>query len=144
MVRKILNPLQADERGVSPVIGVILMVAITVILAAVIGTFVLGLGGNMSENQTPQAQFSISEADADGSFTLTHNGGDKVDLSETSVIVNGSAASASPSDTLAGGESTTIDSGKTGEVTVKIRHDPSGTVLVTSTVDVGGTDTTTA
>jgi flagellin-like protein len=33
-----------ENRGVSPVIGVILMVAITVILAAVIGTFVLGLG----------------------------------------------------------------------------------------------------
>jgi len=32
-----------DDRAVSPVIGVILMVAITVILAAVIGTFVLGL-----------------------------------------------------------------------------------------------------
>jgi flagellin-like protein len=33
-----------EDRAVSPVIGVILMVAITVILAAVIGTFVLGLG----------------------------------------------------------------------------------------------------
>ncbi|WP_345775624.1 type IV pilin N-terminal domain-containing protein [Haloferax sp. Q22] len=33
-----------DDTAVSPVIGVILMVAITVILAAVIGTFVLGLG----------------------------------------------------------------------------------------------------
>jgi len=33
---------QDNDRAVSPVIGVILMVAITVILAAVIGTFVLG------------------------------------------------------------------------------------------------------
>ncbi len=33
----------------SPVIGVILMVAITVILAAVIGTFVLGLGEDVQE-----------------------------------------------------------------------------------------------
>jgi archaeal flagellin N-terminal-like domain len=33
-----------DDRGVSPVIGVILMVAITVILAAVIAAFVLDLG----------------------------------------------------------------------------------------------------
>lgn len=38
-----------DNSGVSPVIGVILMVAITVILAAVIGTFVLGLGDNVQE-----------------------------------------------------------------------------------------------
>ena len=37
-----------QTEAVSPVIGVILMVAITVILAAVIGTFVLGLGENVS------------------------------------------------------------------------------------------------
>ncbi|WP_394349451.1 type IV pilin [Halorubrum halophilum] len=36
----------------SPVIGVILMVAITVILAAVIGTFVLGLGESVEQNPT--------------------------------------------------------------------------------------------
>jgi flagellin-like protein len=39
-----------DDRAVSPVIGVILMVAITVILAAVIGTFVLGLGEEVESN----------------------------------------------------------------------------------------------
>lgn len=44
--------LNTDERAVSPVIGVILMVAITVILAAVIGTFVLGLGGNIGDSVT--------------------------------------------------------------------------------------------
>lgn len=38
------------DRAVSPVIGVILMVAITVILAAVIGTFVIGLGDNIQTN----------------------------------------------------------------------------------------------
>lgn len=32
-----------NDRGVSPVIGTILMVSITVILAAVIGTFVFGI-----------------------------------------------------------------------------------------------------
>ncbi|OYR73301.1 type IV pilin [Halorubrum ezzemoulense] len=41
-----------DDRGVSPVIGVILMVAITVILAAVIGTFVLGLGDQIGGSAT--------------------------------------------------------------------------------------------
>jgi len=39
-----------DERAVSPVIGVILMVAITVILAAVIATFVTGLGGSVDQS----------------------------------------------------------------------------------------------
>ncbi|ELK55548.1 flagellin-like protein, partial [Haloferax sp. BAB-2207] len=41
--------LLAEDDAVSPVIGVILMVAITVILAAVIGTFVLGLGDQVGD-----------------------------------------------------------------------------------------------
>ena len=52
-----------DDDAVSPVIGVILMVAITVILAAVIGTFVLGLGDQV-QNTSPQASFTF---DYDGS-----------------------------------------------------------------------------
>ena len=50
-----------DDRAVSPVIGVILMVAITVILAAVIGTFVLGLGEEVESN--PSAGVTINDTD---------------------------------------------------------------------------------
>jgi len=60
-----------DDSAVSPVIGVILMVAITVILAAVIGTFVLGLGENVdgttsagvSVEQTPGTSFQVNLID---------------------------------------------------------------------------------
>jgi len=45
--------LRRDEKGVSPVIGVILMVAITVILAAVIASFVFGLAGTVPKQKTP-------------------------------------------------------------------------------------------
>ena len=38
-----------NEKGVSPVIGVILMVAITVILAAVIASFVFGMGTSVKK-----------------------------------------------------------------------------------------------
>ncbi|MEM0503892.1 MAG: type IV pilin N-terminal domain-containing protein, partial [Archaeoglobaceae archaeon] len=41
--------MRMDEKGVSPVIGVILMVAITVILAAVIASFVFGLSGTVKK-----------------------------------------------------------------------------------------------
>jgi len=41
-----------EEEAVSPVIGVILMVAITVILAAVIGAFVFGMGGSLKSTYT--------------------------------------------------------------------------------------------
>ncbi|ELY97548.1 hypothetical protein C482_13034 [Natrialba chahannaoensis JCM 10990] len=56
-----------NERAVSPVIGVILMVAITVILAAVIAAFVLDMG-DMGENA--QAAIDI-EGDGTNEVTLS-------------------------------------------------------------------------
>jgi flagellin-like protein len=51
-----------QDRGVSPVIAVILMVAITVILSAVIGTFVLDIGSSLSESP-PRASFDVEVND---------------------------------------------------------------------------------
>jgi flagellin-like protein len=84
-----------EDRAVSPVIGVILMVAITVILAAVIGTFVLGLGDQLGQS-TPQSSVSVSDSNADyvnddGSAqnftTLSHTGGDDIVVSDMQLIV---------------------------------------------------------
>jgi len=82
-----LKQLYEDDDAVSPVIGVILMVAITVILAAVIASFVLGLG-NSATNTNPQASFSfefeeVEEADSNtdetnGLVTISHDGGDTI------------------------------------------------------------------
>jgi len=69
-----------DDDAVSPVIGVILMVAITVILAAVIATFVLGLGDQVS-NTAPQASFSTDYDANAGHVTVTHDGGDSIKAS---------------------------------------------------------------
>jgi len=80
-----LKELFTEDRGVSPVIGVILMVAITVILAAVIGAFVLGLGDQASES-APQASIDIS-FDGDRVVNLTHGGGDNIQTSEIEVTV---------------------------------------------------------
>jgi len=79
-----------NERGVSPVIGVILMVAITVILAAVIGAFVLGLGDQVSET-APTATIDYEFDNADG-VTLSHEGGAELDNSTISININGSVA----------------------------------------------------
>jgi len=77
------------------VIGVILMVAITVILAAVIGAFVLDIGG--SQESAPQVQWEWSDNDAnvvsggttyDGSVVLSHGGGDTVN-SPDQIDING-------------------------------------------------------
>ena len=68
-----------DDSAVSPVIGVILMVAITVILAAVIATFVLGLGDSVS-NTAPQASFSVDydSSEDPSEIDITHDGGDSI------------------------------------------------------------------
>jgi len=76
-----VKQLFTDDDAVSPVIGVILMVAITVILAAVIGAFVLDIGG--SQESAPQVQWDWSDNSTDfggveGNVTVTHGGGDTI------------------------------------------------------------------
>jgi flagellin-like protein len=92
-----------DDRGVSPVIGVILMVAITVILAAVIAAFVLGLGG--SSNQAPQVTWDYEETNSTtGNYTVIHTGGDSFDNSTVNLDFVNSTVDA-------GAQATNVSSG---------------------------------
>jgi flagellin-like protein len=59
------------QKGVSPVIGVILMVAITVIIAAVVANFVLDLGGNLSEDADATVTFNQDANYADSTYDVT-------------------------------------------------------------------------
>ncbi len=81
-----LKQLLTDDDAVSPVIGVILMVAITVILAAVIATFVLGLGEQVSDT-APNANFQFDYNSTGGSenVTITHTSGPAIEVSSLSV-----------------------------------------------------------
>jgi len=76
-LRKLLH----DDDAVSPVIGVILMVAITVILAAVIASFVLGLG-DQAQQTTPQASFAFDYDGNNNNVQVTHDGGDTIEAQE--------------------------------------------------------------
>jgi flagellin-like protein len=86
-----LKQLLNDDDAVSPVIGVILMVAITVILAAVIGTFVLGLGDQV-QSTAPNAQigtdFSDASADDNQELEILHEGGDKLQAENVRVTAS--------------------------------------------------------
>jgi flagellin-like protein len=76
-----------NEDAVSPVIGVILMVAITVILAAVIAAFVFGMTGNV---QTTKTVAVTANLDKDGLLAVTLQGSsDVADLKSLSMTVNG-------------------------------------------------------
>ena len=60
-----------NEDAVSPVIGVILMVAITVILAAVIAAFVFGMGSNIGTTKT----VAVTVGQNDKNVVVTYHGG---------------------------------------------------------------------
>lgn len=104
LTRKLVG--DEDERAVSPVIGVILMVAITVILAAVIAAFVLDLGQSQSANVNAGVSWSEDGSTGDVTVQLTDMGN-----AEEVEIQNNTA----------GGGSETLDSvGATAEFNMSI------------------------
>ena len=68
--------LMKDKRAVSPVIAEILMVALAVVLAAVIGASAFGIAPSAT-TLAPQANLVGSSWSSSG-FTLDHSGGEKV------------------------------------------------------------------
>jgi flagellin-like protein len=160
MIERIQQWTDESDRAVSPVIGVILMVAITVILGAVIGSFVLGIGGDI--NETPQVRLGVSDApdtvedaetdsdDDDGLFVIEHSGGDTIEADNLNLIVNDlsedekidkSEITDIDSD-LSTGDRVTISENSadpvTGEVELRVRivHEPSDNLLLDTTIEV--------
>ena len=88
-----------NDEAVSPVIGVILMVAITVILAAVIAAFVFGMSGNISKTKT--VALTAQKIDS-GNITIMNNGGQdagtlvKIDTTTSPNPVTGCYLSTAP------------------------------------------------
>ncbi len=87
-----------NDEAVSPVIGVILMVAITVILAAVIAAFVFGMG---TPTKAPQVQlkFIATNSSTAGTDTLTisHDGGDPLVLKDEKITITDAVSGATVS-----------------------------------------------
>jgi flagellin-like protein len=133
-----------DSRAVSPVIGVILMVAITVILAAVIGSFVLGLGQDV--DSAPQASFNFDQ-EADGSgvdVTVQHRGGDNIEASNLEIRSegtvkyesggSGSITSTGSTTLFAAGDSITFDASSGDQIDVVYVSSSGDNVLASYTV----------
>ena len=102
-----------DEKAVSPVIGVILMVAITVILAAVIASFVFGMGSNVKKTYVVSATAS-QQGTGNDSIIVTYQGGPD-HQSVSSLSVSGDASNCdSFSSPPTVGETVQCDGGTTG------------------------------
>jgi len=77
IAKKLIGP--EEERAVSPVIGVILMVAITVILAAVIAAFVLDIGpGDTDPSATFDTDYDTEEDEVDVTLNSLGSGTDGI------------------------------------------------------------------
>jgi flagellin-like protein len=101
-----LKNLFDDDNAVSPVIGVILMVAITVILAAVIGAFVLNLGS--SQDTAPSASWQWN--DNGSNVLVSMQSGSSVQTSEiyvNDIAWNGSGGA----NTISAGDTMVLGNG---------------------------------
>lgn len=99
-----------DRRAVTPVIGIILVVAITVILAAVIGTFVIDTG-NERTTTAPQVSFEFNYDDGGPTLNATHASGNPIENPSARLSVSGDK---SPSiDTIEDGGDSELNSGDT-------------------------------
>ena len=76
--------LMADNRGVTPVIGVMLMIVVTVILAAAVSSYAATME---SQDSAPQATFSAEASWTDGHITLNHLGGDILSKGNTKIEI---------------------------------------------------------
>jgi flagellin-like protein len=84
-----MKTIRSDEEAVSPVIGVILMVAIVVILAAVIAAFVFGMAGSTSSTKTVGMVVTPNDA---GGVILWQGGSDINSLQLVNVSVDGAGS----------------------------------------------------
>ena len=82
-----------DRKGISPVIGVILMVAITVVMAAAIASFVFGMGSKIQQ-VAPQGQFLLEDYPGpvtsegnDNLILITYVSGDEIPASDLRFVV---------------------------------------------------------
>jgi flagellin-like protein len=102
-----LPPFAGDDRAVPPVVGVILMVAITVILAAVVGTVAVGFTDRFGQS-TPQSTFgfeydagttgdgecsgALTDDPAAGTLTVAHESGEAIDGDQLYLITDAGEA----------------------------------------------------
>ncbi len=71
-----------NNSAVSPVIGTILMVVITVIIAAIVAVFAFGIG---TPTKAPQVNLQFAADASTDTFSVTHSGGDPIVLTNEKV-----------------------------------------------------------
>lgn len=133
-IRERVTEFRDSDRGVSPVIGVALLIAVTVVLAAVIGFVVLGADTGPGTDE-PSARLDISgETSGNGTLTIDHEGGDPISTSNLEIKLGNNAPTEANNTSLSGtlqtGETVSVDGGNvtggnfTSGDTVTLLYDP--------------------
>jgi len=122
-----LKALLNDDDAVSPVIGVILMVAITVILAAVIASFVIGLGDS-NQATAPSVSFSTEYDEDNTELTLSVDSvGESIEASNVEItgeFDSGSVSSPQTWDSVVTGGASDVSAGQRAVISdVGPQHD---------------------
>lgn len=108
-----------DRRGVTPVVGIVLMVALTIVLAGTVLAFTLAIDEDPSASNAPTTVFEFDYNSSDGgsdNVTILHRSGDAIEFSRLSVDLDGAACDGG-SDDPDGLYDAVGDSGRTGELT---------------------------
>ena len=114
------------EEAVSAVIGVILMVAITVAIAATVYVYVSGMIGGESE-VTPVITFSRTDQATTNTLTVISADPGDLDWGDLVLKVGGTTTAHGQTGNVEAGDIITIST--TGDYTVTIAHTPSNTLV---------------
>lgn len=112
-----------DDTAVSPVVGVVLMVGVTVVLAGAVHVYVAGFSERMMHDPSPQAVFTVEAEDCGGEqLSITHRSGhtipaDQLYLQSPDLPLSGSWAHPSEYST-SGTDDGTVQSGDRATVCI--------------------------
>lgn len=129
--------IRRDKEGVSPVIATILMVAVTVVIAATVYSYTSGT--STSKKSTPAVNLSLTESPANN-ITLCHNGGDDLEWSDLKILIDGTVTTppGNPTGTFTVGEEELIKNNCQDGTSyrVKVVWKPTNTILLDKSIRV--------
>jgi len=120
MNRNDILRLPTDDEAVAPVVAAVLMIAVTVILGAIIGSLVIGVGSEQAN--APDASLEFDYTHGTSSATVEHRGGDEAEAARLSVKETGSTDGVS----IKSG----MDEFVAGNVVASGTHEPDETIRV--------------
>jgi len=100
------------------------LIILFVLLSAILGTFVLGVGD--AQTAAPQASFDFAYEDGTNTAVVTHSGGDSIEADQLRVVVDGQTrgtwASIGDTDTVRAGDRIELGGIESGD-TIRLVHE---------------------